>query len=486
MNRRNFIGIGLAAGAMPLFNIGCAGFGTSRARQIASGAKIRLGLIGCGGRMGLHLNYGILNNLCTEEIVCLCDPDPIRRDKARAVVKAHQPQTDVSKIPGYTDYREMLEKEGGRIDAVVIATPNHHHATAAIRAMSMGLHAYVEKPMALTIEEVRAMHAAAKRYGVVTQVGNHGHSEEGMRRLVEYIAAGQIGQVHDVYCFDDRLNAMRYRPPAARPPEGMDWDSWCGPAPVCDYYASTPDHHGIHPHDWHSWIGYGNGSIGNMGTHIIDPVFWALHLGEVHPTSVVADDAEPGCEGSWTWRTTIRWRFPARKGFDAMTLHWYDGVKDGIPYDREHVTRIGCCTKREFQNLPPIVEEVERKYGVELGALGSLFVGEKGFIRIGPHGDALVFAPKDLYKPKPPKFLPREKGLDHQTDWLRAIRNPSRQAGCNFDYSAPLAETVLLGNVAARAGKGVELAWDGAKVTNRAAANAFLGTTYRKGWDLPI
>ena len=301
MQRRSFIKGALLAGmsSISLFNVGCAGFGRSRARRIAAGDKIRLGLIGCGGRMGLNLRYGILNNMCDEEIVCLCDPDPSHWDKIRAVVRAHQPQTDVSAIRAYFDYREMLEKEGDRLDAVVIATPNHHHALAAVLAMSKGLHVYVEKPMALTIEEVRIMHAAARRYGVVTQVGNHGHSEEGMRRLVEYIAAGRIGQVHDVYCYDDRLNAMRYRPPSVTPPKGMDWDLWCGPAPVCGYYAPTDDHGGMHPHDWHAWIGYGNGSIGNMGTHIIDPVFWALRLGEVHPESVVAEDVENGCDGSW-------------------------------------------------------------------------------------------------------------------------------------------------------------------------------------------
>lgn len=484
MKRRQFLNACLMAGSASVFNIGCAGFGRGRARQIADGAKIRLGLIGCGGRMCASMTYGILNNLCTEEIVCLCDPDPSRRNAAKRIVKARQPQADVSKIATYCDYREMLEKEGGRIDAVVISTPNHHHAPAALLAMSMGLHVYVEKPMALTIEEVRLMHAAAKRYGVATQVGNHGHSQEGMRRLVEYVTAGQIGQIRDVYCFDDRLNAMPYRPPAAPPPAGVDWDAWCGPAPVCDYYAPTKDHGGMHPHDWHSWIGYGNGSIGNMGTHIIDPVFWALDLGSVGPESVVADDVVEGCPGSWTTRNTIRWRFPARKGFDAVTLHWYDGVRDGVPYDLAHVDRIGCCRKREYQNLPPIVEEVEKKYGVELGALGALFVGEKGFVRIGAHGDGLVFAPKDLYKPKPPKTIRREKKLDHQVDWLRAIRNPDRPAGCDFDYSAPLAETVLLGNVVARAGKGRELLWDGTRVTNDEKANAFLSTTYRSGWDI--
>ena len=482
MKRRRFIGACLSAGAASIFNIGCAGFGRSRARRIADGAKIRLGLIGCGARMCAGRNYGILNNLCAEEIVCLCDPDPSRWEYARKLVKFHQPETDVSKIVAHYDYRQMLEKCGDQIDAVVISTPNHHHAPAALMAMSMGLHVYVEKPMALTIEEVKLMHEAARRYGVVTQVGNHGHSQEGMRRLVEYVSAGQIGQVRDVYCFDDRLNAMTYRPPSAPPPAGMDWDAWCGPASVCDYYAPTADHGGMHPHDWHSWVGYGNGSIGNMGTHIIDPVFWALNLGAVHPESVIADDLVEGVSGSWSVRTSIRWRFPSRKGFDAMTLHWYDGVKDGIPYDSAHVNRIGCCRKREYQNLPPIVEEVEKRYGVELGALGALFVGEKGFIRIGAHGDGLVFAPKDCYKPKPPKTIKREKHLNHQVDWLRAIRNPGRPAGCNFDYSAPLAETVLLGNVVARTEKGRELLWDGTKVTNCEKANSFLKTTYRKGW----
>ena len=170
----------------------------------------------------------------------MAEPDPSHWDKVRAVVKAHQPQTDTSKIRAYYDYREMIEKEAKNLDAVAIATPNHHHAPAALLAMAKGLHVYVEKPMALTVEEVRLMHAMQKKMGVVGQVGNHGHSEEGMRRLVEYIRAGTIGQVREVWSYDDRLNAMLYRPPKAEPPKGMDWDSWCGPAPVCDFYKGTP------------------------------------------------------------------------------------------------------------------------------------------------------------------------------------------------------------------------------------------------------
>jgi len=482
MQRRTFLKT--AAAAASLFNIGCAGFGRSRARQIAAGAKIRLGLIGCGGRMCANTHYGILNDACADcTVVCACDPDPAMWSRVPRVVKFRSPEADVDRIRYYYDYHEMLAKEADNLDAVMIATPNHHHAPAAILAMRRGLHVYVEKPMALTVRETDLMHLVAREMGVVTQVGNHGHSEEGMRRLVEYIRAGTIGQVREVWSFNDRLNAMLARPPKADPPKGMDWNAWCGPAPVCDFYAGNEDHNGLHPHDWHDWIGYGNGSIGNMGTHIIDPVFWALDLGRTDPESVEAKRAEWGAPGSWTWSTEIEWCFPARPGMDPVTLHWYDGVKAGIPYDRHHVDKIGVCRKRDYQHLPPIVPELEAKYGQNLGNLGSVFVGEKGIIRIGPHGDGLVFGPKDLYKQRPPKLFPREKGMSHPVDWIRAIRNPSRPCGCNFDYSAPLARTVLLGNAASRAGL-KKLLWNGRRFTDDDAANAFLATTYRRGWGL--
>ena len=482
MKRRAFIKLAAGVVATPLFNIGNAAY----AGTVAQGRKIRLGLIGCGWRMGHNVRYGLVNNLCTESIICIADPDPGQWDKVRKVVKARQPETDVSKIRAFYDYHEMLDKVSSELDAVVVATPNHHHATAAILAMSKGLHVYVEKPMALTIEETDLMLKASRKYGVVTQVGNHGHSGEGNRRLVEYVQSGALGQVRDVWTFNNKLNSMTYRPPKAPPPNGMDWDFWCGPAPVCDYYAPTKDHGGLHPHDWHAWIGYGNGAIGNMGTHIIDPAFWALRLGEVHPESVEATELQWGAEGSWAWRNTIHWRFPARKGMDPVTLHWFDGVKDGIPYDKKHVSRIGECHKREYQNLPPIVEELERKYNQDLGRLGSVIVGENGIMAIGAEGGGLQFVPNGLIKtlPKPPKTIPREKGMSHQVDWLRAIRNPNRPAGCNFEYSTPLAKTVLLGNVASRAGL-KKLIWDGSHVANNENANEFLRTTYRKGWEIP-
>ena len=482
MKRRAFLKLAAGTAALPLFSIGAAANGPGGAR------KIRLGLIGCGGRMGLSTGYGILNSMCgpDEEIVCLAEPDPSHWDKVRAVVKAHQPQTDTSKIRAYYDYREMLEKEAKNLDAVAIATPNHHHAPAALRAMAKGLHVYVEKPMALTVEEVRLMHAMQKRTGIVAQVGNHGHSEEGMRRLVEYIRAGTIGQVREVWSYDDRLNAMLYRPPKAEPPKGMDWDSWCGPAPVCDYYAPTQDHNGLHPHDWHDWIGYGNGSIGNMGTHIMDAAFWALDLGKAPPTTITAHEAAFACPGAWAWRDTIDFAFPARGGLPPVTLHWYDGVCPGIPYDKDHVDRFGHALKREWLNLPPILLETERKWGIAEKApflnMGTLFCGTKGTIWFSHHS-AIRFFPKTLGKEirKAKNFS--YKTTEHTHEFYAAIRE-SRPANTGFDYSVPLAETLLLANVAARAGKGAVLKWDGRSITNNPAANAFLSAPCRPGWEL--
>ncbi len=484
MKRRTFLKM---ASALPLFNIGCAGFGHSRAHKIAHGAKIRLALIGCGSRMGHSVRYGILNEFHDEEIVCICDPDPANRKKVLNTIFARNPSIDVSKIRQYFDYRQMFEKEAGSLDAAVIATPNHHHALAAVLAMNKGLHVYVEKPMALTVEEVVMMERAQRASGAVLQVGNQGHSSEGMRRFVEFVKAGVFGQIREVWCYCDRINAMSYRPPAAPPPSGMDWDLWCGPAKICDYYKGTEDHQGMHPHDWHSWIGYGNGSIGNMGTHIMDAAFWALDLCKTSPRSVVASDVKWGAEGSWSLRTHVRWRFPEHGDFAPVDLHWYDGIVDGVSMTKKYVDMIGCCRKREYQFMPPVIEEVEKKYNAHLSALGSVFIGEKGCAYIGTWGESLQVFLDDMKKgtlSSVPKTLPREKRMTHGADWLRAIRDRSRPCGCNIKYSAPLAKTVLLGNVAPLAGAGNELEWNGSRITNNEAANRYLATGYRRGWEI--
>ncbi len=476
MKRREFLQ--LAALGVPAFSIGSLR-AAPLAKRIATGAKIRVALIGCGAR-----TQQLVEPLMAEEIVALVDPDPRMMNSTLWKMKQMPVAGDLSKVRKFADYRELFAKMGDELDAVFIATPNHHHCLASVLAMRRGIHVFVEKPMASTLEEAQLMGRVAKETGVVTQVGNFGHSTKAMRICVDAIQKGLIGEIRDVWCYDDRINSMMYRPPAAPPPKGMDWDAWCGPAPVCDYYAPTPDHNGMHPHDWHSWIGYGNGSIGNMGTHIMDAAFWALNLGAAHPTSVEAREVAFACPGAWAWQDTIDYCFPARGALPPVTLHWYDGVKPGIPYDKQHVTMTGHALKREHLNLPDVLLETEREYNLVKAPflnMGTLFVGTKGKIWFSHHS-AIRFFPKTLGKEikKSKNFTYKTTGHTHE--FFNAIRE-NRAANTGFDYSVPLAETLLLGNVAARAGK-KKLLWDGTRITNDAAANAFLKTTYRSGWEV--
>jgi len=476
MRRRDFIR--LAALGVPAFHIGTLS-AAPLAKRIAQGKRIRVALIGCGGRM-----QTLLEPIMAEEVVAVADPDPKMLDSTLARMARIPCAHDLSRVRRFPCYREMFEKMADEIDAAFIATPNHHHAPAAIAAMRRGIHVFVEKPMASTVAEAQMMGRVAKETGVVTQVGNFGHSAKAMRMCVEAIKNGVIGEVRDVWCYDDRLNSMLHRPQPSPPPAGMDWDSWCGPAPLCDYYGPTEDHQGLHPHDWHSWIGYGNGSIGNMGTHIMDAAFWALDLGAAPPVSVETIDAVFACPGAWAWRDTIDFAFPARGPLPPVTLHWFDGVKNGIPYDKEHVGRTGICHKREFQNLPPVIEETEREYSLEKTPflnMGSLFVGTKGKIWFSHHS-ALRFFPKTLGPEIKKARNFSYKTTEHTQEFYNAIRE-RREANTGFVYSVPLAETLLLGNVAARAGK-KKLLWDGRRIVNDASANAFLSYKPRPGWSV--
>ena len=470
--RRSFIG--LAAGvALPLFNIGCAGFGRSRPRQIAAGSKIRVALIGCGARMR------ILASKCEDaEIAALVDPSRKALADMRAKICQLHPGRGYETIPEFPSYQEFFEKMGDAVDAVFIATNQQQHALPALLAMERGIHVYVEKPIAYSIEEADLLLRAAEKYGVVSQCGHHGHSSPIMALAVEYIQSGAIGQIRDVWCFDDRINSQAVLPPDAPVPEWLDWDRWVGPAQMRPYKECYA------PHRWYDWKGFGNGNIGNMGNHLMDASFFALRLGEVDPTSAELLDQRDGAPGSWPLRQTIDFRFPARKGMDSVTIHWWDGIKDGIPVDSRHQNRIGIAVKREYQNLPPIVEELERRHGVPLGQIGSIFVGEKGILWLNEFGSAIQFVPSSLKKgiAKPTPWIPRVR-KSHVHEFFAAIRE-GRRANADFRYGVPLVKTVLLGNVLAQTGLG-RLEWNGKRVTNNEAANAFVKTTYRKGWELP-
>ena len=463
------MGRGAAGAAAALFGIGCA----SGPRCIAAGRKIRVALIGCGWRMK------VLATKCDEvQIVALVDPS---RDALAAIRErlCHlYPGSGYDKIPAFPTYQDFFEKMGDDVDAVLIATNQQQHALPALLAMQRGIHVYLEKPIAYSIEEADRLLAFAEKYGVVTQCGHHGHSSPIMATAVEYVRSGALGQIREVWCFDDRINSQAVVPPDAPVPDGLNWDLWVGPAKMRPYKTCYG------PHQWYDWKGFGNGNIGNMGNHVMDASFFALRLDEVAPTSAELLDQRDGAEGSWPLRQTIDFKFPARKGLDPVTIHWYDGIKDGIPVDSAHQNHIGIATKREYQNLPPIVEELEKRHGVSLGQIGTIWIGEKGAMWLSEFGTSFQFMPKSLHKQlkRPQQSLPRIR-KSHVHEFFAAIRE-GRRANADFRYGVPLVKTVLLGNVLAQTGLG-KLEWDGMRFTNNPSANAFLKTSYRRGWELP-
>jgi len=431
-SRRTFLLGGCAFSALPAFSI----------TRPAAGRKLRIGLIGCGARM-----TALLTNAIGEDIVAMADPDPAAFEKQFNILKAYGHGDAVSGIRLFPDYHDMLDKFAGELDAVLIATTNHHHAPAALLAMEKGLHVYVEKPMASTIEEAVAMRDAARKYGVATQVGNQGHNDEAVRRFAEYLASGVLGEIKDIWCWTDRVNAYSVEPAVAVPPPGFNWKAYLGGAKGVDSYRET-----MHPHGWHAWRGLGNGSIGNMATHIFDPFMWGMDL--CAPKSVQLVKCIPGGRGSWEVSSEFRWEFPANGRRGPVALHWFDGIKPGVPIDDEHVKMNDCVRDVKWANRPPVVDELEKRHSVDFGRSGGVVVCGNGAMRIGS-GGGLMFAPTSFQKElgDVPKIFTREKHMTHMKDFFVAARG-GRPAACNFDYSLPLAKIVLSGNMASLAGEG--------------------------------
>jgi predicted dehydrogenase len=471
MRRRDFVKAA-AGGIAGLSALGARGQGATAEKK-----PLRVALIGCGDRGARQL----LPECCKERVVALVDPDPCRIQVALEQVRKTDPSADAGAIKTFSDYRKLFDAMGKELDAAVIATCNHHHAPAALLAIRRGIHVYVEKPLTHTLVEARQLRDEARRAGVVTQMGQHGHSNEGCRRLCEYVWAGAIGQVREVHCWTSRCDGLydASHSPDLPLPEGLDWDAWLGPAPVRNFHAD------LHPHGWHLWHDFGNGSVGNMACHLLDPSYWALKLQA--PEAVEVEDMFGGIGGVWPIRTRIRWDFPAREGLAPVKVYFYDGLAAGQAYSEQTVERRWRnVVKREWQNLPPLLPELEKKYGRDFGRNGSLLVGDKGVMTIGEFGDGCRLVPEEAHRafPVPDKALPRVKGT-HQEDFFRACRGGA-PACANFEYSAPLAEIALLGNLAMLAGLKRRVEWDGAamRCVNLPELDQHLKPARREGWSV--
>ncbi len=391
-------------------------------------------------------------------IVAMCDVDSDYSAEAFATY----PEAKT-----YEDYRVMLETQKD-IDAVIIATPDHSHAIIAVAAMQLGKHVYVQKPLTKTIFESRKLAEVARANKVATQMGNQGHSGDGVRLICEWIWGGAIGQVKEVHAFTNRpiWPQSIYKPrETTRIPRTLNWDLWLGPAPYRDFHPTYLEG------KWRGWWDFGCGAIGDMACHVLDPVFWAMKPGS--PTTVEACSPNLYVEWGITAQTMndtpplaeiIRYNFPARGKMPPLTLTWFDG---GL--------------------MPPRPDELEPGRRMGNGNSGVIFIGDKGKLMCGEYGDSPRLIPEEKMKnykqPKPtlPR-IPNGSG-GHEADWIRACKG-GEPACSNFDYSGPMTETVLLANLAVRTGKKLE--WDGVnmKVLNDEEANKYVNVEYREGWSL--
>ncbi len=404
--------------------------------------KLNIAGIGVGGQGARDID-----EVSSENIVALCDVD---EEYAAPVFNLYP------KARKYRDFRRMLEKEEKNIDAVVIATPDHTHAVIAMMAIKMGKHVYCEKPLTHTVYEARMLTEAARKAKVATQMGNQGHSDEGIRLICEWIWDGAIGPVREVHVWSNRPGgwfvASIGRPKDTPPvPATLDWDLWLGPAP------ERPYHPCYLPVKWRGWWDFGTGAIGDMGCHSLDSVFRALKL--KYPASVKARSTKVNSE-TYPKFSIIHYQFDVRDDVPPVRLTWYDGGKK-----------------------PARPKELER--GRQMGDKegGVLFVGDKGTIMSNHMGGSPRLIPETKMKAykRPPKTLPRSIG--HYKEWIEACKG-GKPPGSNFDYAGPLTEMVLLGNIAIRTRK--KLNWDGLnmEVTNMPEANEFVHRQYRQGWNL--
>jgi predicted dehydrogenase len=440
------------------------------ARPLKPGERINIAVIGAGGQGAANMT-----KLTSQNIVATADADYDHvlhslQDKQGGINPLRQPVKDAyDKAERFTDYRRMLDARKD-IDAVLIATPDHHHALAAYLAMERGLHVYVQKPLTHTIEESRKLDALARANPrLVTQMGNQGHSGDDGRRVVELIRAGVIGPVREVHVWTNRpVWPQGEAKPAPTPaPASLDWPIWLGPAEVDWGYNADYAHF-----NWRGWLPFGSGALGDMGAHLIDFPVWALEPGL--PTRVETrhsrwpggaslwDTKRPAELDSYPLASVTRYEFAAAKG-GPLRLIWYDGGL--LP-----------PTPPGFPPTLPMNPEG-----------GVLYIGARGMLMHETYGQRPMLIGEGLEDAARvvPVSLPRIQGglPGHEMNWVRAIRG-EEAISCPFEYAAPLVETMGLGVVALMADQAIDYDAASGRITNVADANRYLGRTYRKGWEL--
>jgi predicted dehydrogenase len=330
--------------------------------------------------------------------------------------------------------------------------------------MKLGKHVYVEKPMTHTVAEARLLTQTAREMGVATQMGNQGHSGDGVRDLAEMVWAGAIGEVREVHVWTDRPAGRwphgnpKTPPPGEPVPANLDWDLWLGAAPQREYnplYA---------PFKWRGWWDFGCGALGDMACHIMDPAFFAMKLDQAKTFTVEPVQQEEANDQTYPTNAIVKYTFPARGDMPPVDIYWYE---NGL--------------------MPPRPEDIpaDQKLGDEKN--GSLFIGSNGYITAGEYGGDARLLPDERMKEytRPEKTIPRISGANHYRSFAEACKGGA-PAASNFDYSGPFTEMVVFGNIAMRMNKALEYDIENRVVTNDSNAAQFLTKEYRPGWELPV
>ena len=455
LSRRSFVALSALGGAG--LAAGCASF-RPHPRRISPNAKLQHACVGVSGMGGVDLGNFLQHPRL--EVVALCDVDS--NALAQAAARAPGART-------YRDWREMLAKEGDRIDSVNVSVPDHMHAAIALAAIRAGKHVYGQKPMAHDVAECRAMARAAHRAGVVTQLGTQAASGAGDRMAVQFLRDGLIGKVRRVLLFSNRPGAVEsLRLPGPRPaqgapaPEWLAWDLWIGTAPERPFAP-----HIYHPTLWRAWQDFGTGWSGDIGCHVFDSVWKGLGL--TAPLTVTADvqaswrDSKERRADTWPQSNHITWVFPGSEMTEGkeLTIEWLDG---------------GYLPERELQDLmnaggmPPD------------GFEGSLVIGTEGSLML-PNTAGPILQPREKFKDLK---RPTLKGPTHWHRFVDACLG-GEPTNSSFEQTGPMAEAIILGTVAIRM-PGTRLEWDARRlrVTNSDEAQRLLRRTYRPGWSFDL
>jgi predicted dehydrogenase len=433
LKRREFLKTSAALAAVNVFPVAAQG-------NLAN-SKLRTAHVGVGGMGGSDLRS--VSSHAKVEVAALCDVDLGRLEMAKS-------QHTGAKT--FRDYREMIDTMGDKIDAVVVSTPDHTHAPAAMTAMNNGKPVYCQKPLTHEVYEARQLRLISEKKGLTTQMGIQAHSSAPYTRAAQMIQSGVIGKVSRVYAWSSKN--WGFDGPAFKdrhtPPSSLDWDLWIGTKTMRPFKPGV-----YHPRQWRKLIDFGTGTLGDMGVHIFDTPYRALAL--TYPKWVKTTCRTPTGFGH-PEKNIVEYEFPGTEyTTDSLLWTWHDGAL-----------------------APPKTDEMKLPEGYKLPGQGSLFVGEEGTMLL-PHVSEPQLFSKEKFKDYK---RPDVRGTSHYYQWVDACLGEGKTSA-NFSYSGRLTEALLLGVVANRFPE-KKLLWDADKfqITNVTDANQLLRRKYRKGFEV--